>query len=129
MTTFPDLIALLQSPLATVVTPVAVGTRVPEERPAEHLQLRRVGGVKVPPVRERVRLDVFARAATEPRAFAILDQARVYINGLHGTSTLGIPVYRVEESMGPRQDDDDLTHTPMAWMTFLLLIRADAAIR
>lgn len=126
---FPDLFVPLIPALVTVVTPVAVGTRVPDPRPAKHLQLRRQGGGKLPPVRERVRFDVLARAATEPEAMALLDQARVYINGLHGTSTLGIPVYRVEESMGPRQDDDDLSHTPMAWMTFVLLIRADAAIR
>lgn len=129
MADFPDLFVPLIPALATVVTPVDVGTRVPVPRPTKHLQLRRQGGGKLPPVRERVRFDLMARAATEPEAMALLLQARSYINGLHGTSTLGIPVYRVEESMGPRQDDDDLTHTPMAWMTFSLLIRADAAIR
>lgn len=126
--TWPDPVALLVTYLDGLTsTPVA--SRVPTPRPDTCIQVRRVGGAKLPPVREVPRVDLIVRAPTEPEAMVLLLSLRASINALHGTSTLGIPVYRVEETMGPRQDDDPLTGSPMAWMTFAIMLRADDAIR
>lgn len=124
---FADPLALLRTYLdAQLDEPVT--TRVPDPRPKKWLQLRRVGGGKLPPVRERARIDLKARGETEPEAMALLLRARTLANALARTSTLGVEVYRVEETLGPRQDDDPLTGEPMAWMTVSLLIRANDAV-
>lgn len=125
---WPDIVGLLVDYLdAQIDDPVA--TRVPNPCPDTHVQVRRVGGPKRPPVREQPRVDLLVRAPTEPQAMELLLELRAIVNALHGTTTLGVTVYRVEETMGPQQDDDELNHKPMAWMTFALLIRADDAIR
>ncbi len=129
MTTFPDITALLVSHLGSVVTPKPVSSDIPDPRPAEWLQVRRVGGTKRPPVRDQPRVDLIAWAATELAAFTLIDQVRVAVNALHGTTLGGIQVYRVEETMGPRSGNDPLSGSATCWMTVAILIRADAAIR
>jgi hypothetical protein len=67
MTGFADVVAVVRQHLAANM-PVPVATRVPDPRPSELVQIRRVGGVALQPIRESVRLDVFAWAGSEPRA-------------------------------------------------------------
>lgn len=126
--TWPDIVALLYIYFDGQLS-VPVASEVPNPRPAEWLQIRRVGGTKVPPVRERARVDCIYWAATQPAAMTGALQVRALANALHGTSTLGIPVYTVEEFLGPHQLDDPLTGSPRALATYSLLIRADDAIR
>jgi len=126
--TIPDTLGLLVTYLNTQLTP-PVHTRVPDMRPTEWVQLRRVGGTKAPPVRDRPRIDAFGWAATEPAAMALLLQVRALITALVGTDTIGVVVYRVQETLGPRQIDDDPSGQPGAWMTFSILNRADDLIR
>lgn len=125
---WPDIVALLYTYLDGQLA-VPVASDVPDPRPDEWLQLRRSGGTKRPPVREQPRVDFFYWAATQPAAMAGALQVRTLVNNLHGTTTLGVTVYRVEEFLGPRQQDDPLTGTPRVWMTLSPLIRVDEAIR
>lgn len=127
---WPDVVALLAAYLdSQMPSDVVVASRVPNPRPAKLLQVRRVGGTKAPPVRDRPRIDLVAWAASEVDAMQIGLQARSLVNALIGTSTLGVIVYRVEETLGPRQLDDPETGTPRVLSTQSLLIRADEAIR
>jgi hypothetical protein len=107
---------------------VLVASRVPEDRPVEFVQVRRVGGVPAVPVRDRARLDVFCWSGTDPSAMELGLTVRELIWALAGTDQLGPMVYRVEETLGPRQDDDPMTGTPRVWATYSLHIRADEAI-
>lgn len=125
---YPDVVALLRDYLLPIVTPRQVAARVPDPRPAEWVQIRRVGGGQLRPVRDRARVDVFAWAATEPAATSLADTLRVAIHALAGTTLLGPTVYRVDEFLGPRMDDDPLTGRPRVWATYTLDVRADDAI-
>jgi len=125
--TLPDGVGLTRTYLAAAMTPTEVLTRVPRDRPAEWIQIRRVGGTAIA-VRDVVRLDVIAWAETEPRAAELGLAARAALWALAGTVTLGPMCYRVAEFMGPRQLDDDATGSPQMWLTIDLHLRADELI-
>lgn len=121
----PDPLALLRAYLLPLVAPVPVVVRVPDPRPEKLVQIRRVGGPAVAPVRDRPRIDVLAWAATDAEAVALQSTARSAIWALRGTGTLGVMVYDVEEFLGPRLDDDPEYAVPRCWATYQLTIRAD----
>lgn len=131
---FPDVVGLLVTYLTTELatagpgaTPIPVQTRVPRDRPAEWVQIRRVGGSALT-VRDVARVDLFAWAETEPRATELGHLARAAVWRLAGTPDLGPMVYQVNEFMGPRNVDDDEHGVPQLWITFDLHVRADELI-
>ena len=85
----PDPLALLRTYLLPLVAPVPVVVRVPDPRPEKLVQIRRVGGPAVAPVRDRPRIDVLAWAATDAEAVALQSTARSAIWALRGTGTGG----------------------------------------
>lgn len=130
----PDVIALMIAYLDGVMaTDVKVATRVPDPRPAKLLQVRLVSQPKLPPVRRIARFDVFgwgADVTDETGAMDLGRTARDAINALIGTTLLGgVEVYRVEETLGLRQFDDDKTGTPRSWATYAVTHRDESAIR
>lgn len=122
---FPDIQGLALGYLAPIVAPAPVRARVPKPRPAEFVQVRRIGGTAAPPVRERARLDVVCWAPAESDAMATALTIRAAVWALAGTDLLGVTTYAVTEFLGPRLDDDDLTGTPRVWATYELTTRAD----
>ena len=124
---FPDALSLVVAYLTAQNPGVDVVTRVPIPRPEQLIQVRRVGGT-ADLVRDRARIDVFAWAPTDLEAMTLALAVRAQIWALAGKSTLGPVCYRVAETMGPRQFDDQISQTPRVWATFALDIRADAAI-
>jgi hypothetical protein len=128
VTGFTDVVTTIVGYLAGVLDPVPVATRVPEERPVEFIQVRRVGGPALPPVRETVRLDVFCWAETEVRAYQLGTYVREALWALNGQVLGGLPIYEVGEFMGPTMTADDQTRTPQLWATYELIVRADGAI-
>lgn len=126
---WPDAVGLTVTYLAQIVAPVHVGSRVPKPRPVQFVQVRRVGGLAQPPVRDRARLDIFCWANTDPAAWALASTVRDAIWALSGTTTLGVVVYDVSEFLGPTQEDDPDTGTKRVWATYELTVRADSAIQ
>jgi hypothetical protein len=124
---FADPVALVVTHLEPLLAPVAVVSRVPNPRPPTFAQVRRVGGTPLT-VRDQARLDVFTWAPTEPEAMALALDIRSKLWALAGKTVGGVPVYRVDEFMGVRQEDDAKTGTPKTWATYSLTIRADDAI-
>lgn len=122
---FLDVAALAVAYLAPIVDPVAVATRVPDDRPVELVQIRRIGGTAIAPFRETVRLDVFCWAETEQRAHELASTARAAMWATAGNQALGATVYRVTEFLGPRMDDDDEAGSPRSWATYDLVVRAN----
>lgn len=120
---FADTVALTIAYLDGLLAEPVSG-RVPDPRPAAFVQVRRVGGTAIDPVREVARLDVFAWAASDPDATTLGNTIRAAIWDLLGTTTLGVTVYGVSEFKGPSTDDDDLTGTPRSWATYDLTVRA-----
>ncbi|MEU2180113.1 hypothetical protein [Streptomyces thermolilacinus] len=125
---FGDVAPALIAYLADRIEGVRVVSRVPDPRPPRLLQVRRVGGAAVPPVRETVRLDIQAWDTSDPAAMQLALAARTHVWALAGTSLLGAACYRVEELLAPRLDDDPVTNSPVAWATYSLLMRADDAV-
>lgn len=121
MTSYPDAEDLLGAYLVPIVG-VPVRSRVPRERPARWMQVRRVGGVN-DVVRDRPRLDVWAWAKDDSETFDLLMAARSAIHALEGTTLLGPACYRVEEFLGPTRSDDRETGSPRMWMTVQLSLR------
>lgn len=125
---YPDVIALLRTYLLPIVTPVAVASRVPDPRPARLVQIRRVGGTQLRPVRDQPRVDVICWAEDDPAAWTLAELCRRSIHALAGTVLLGPVCYRVDETLGPMQIDDPQTGSPRVMATYLPTIRADDAI-
>lgn len=125
---YPDALPLLRTYLLPIVAPVPVVTRVPDPRPERLVQVRRVGGPALVPVRDQARIDVFTWDPDDSPAMALALTVREAVWALAGTSTLGPQVYRIEEFLGPRMADDPITHSPRTWATYELTIRADSAI-
>lgn len=128
---FPDVVAALKDYLVPIVAPAAVTSRVPPDstpRPAL-VQVRRVGGTAVIPVRDQARIDVFCWHTSDPEAMTLALTVRAAIWALSGTTLLGPVVYDVSEFLGPRHDDDPTTGIPRVWATYQITVRADQAIQ
>lgn len=126
--TFPDVNTALIAYLKPVHAPVKVVSRVPDPRPRRLVQVRRVGGPAEPPVRDAARIDIKCWAPDDDAAMALALEARAAVWALSGTTLLGVPCYQVSEFLGPRLDDDPVTSSPVAWATYSLLVRANAAV-
>jgi hypothetical protein len=128
---WPDIVAVTIAYLdgLSSLNGVTVANEVPSTMPTKLLQVRRVGGTKAPPVRDRGRLDLIAWANTSAEAMALALLARTEVNALRGTTTGGVTIYLIEEFLGPRQADDPVTGKKRVMQTQTLTFRADEAIR
>ena len=122
---FPDLVDDLITHLHPVDGTVPVHSDVPDPRPVEFVQIRRIGGLAELPVRDTVRLDVWTWASSNRRAMALLALVRGEIWRLRGSNTLGYPIYDVTEFMGPTQRSDPDTGAPRGWFRPEVTVRAD----
>jgi hypothetical protein len=125
---FPDANGLLIAYLTPLTAPVPVVSRVPDPRPAPLVQVRRVGGAALLPVRDSARLDVKCWDPDDQAAMALALLVRAHVWALSGTALLGPVCYRVQEFLAPRLDDDPVTNSPVAWATYSLDIRADDVV-
>lgn len=125
---YPDIVALLRTYLSPLVSPVPIASRVPSPRPVRWLQIRRIGGTQLRPVRDQPHVDVLAWDDDEPGAWSLAEAARRHVHALAGTTLLGPVVYRVDEILGPRQIDDEETGLPRVMATYSIDVRADDAI-
>lgn len=126
--TYPDIVGLLRTYLLPLVDGAPIASRVPDPRPARWVQIRRVGGTQQRPVRDQPRVDVICWAGDDPDAWTLAEQIRRAVHALAGTALLGPVVYRVDETLGPRQLDDPLTGSPRVMATYSISVRADDAI-
>jgi hypothetical protein len=126
---WPDANQLLITYLTPIVAPVGVVARVPDPRPETFVQVRRVGGAALVPVRDTARLDVWCWAPTDQAAMDLARAVRTAVWALSGTALLGPVCYRVQEFLGPRLDDDPVTGSPRVWATYALDLRANDAIQ
>jgi hypothetical protein len=127
---YPDIISLLRTYLlaAPVSLGVTVASRVPDPRPTQWLQLRRVGGTQQRPVRDQPRIDAIVWDDDEPGAWTLADKVRRAIHDLAGTTKLGPMVYRVDEFLGPTFSDDTVAGAVRVMATYSISVRADDAI-
>lgn len=123
----PDAVKLVRDYLAALHPTIPVVNAVPNPLPAEFIEVRRVGGFGLRPVRDLVALDIWCWAATAPRAMQLGSDVRAEMFALARTTLLGVDCYRVNEVLF-RQFDDDETGTPRCWGTYELTLRADEVL-
>lgn len=122
----PDAVALVVTYLDGLHS-VPVVSKVPNPRPPEFIQVRRVGGAGLPPVRDVARLDIFTWSTSGPAAGLLAGTVREQMFALARTTTLGVQCYRVEETL-LRQFDDTETGQARYWATYALTLRADEVL-
>lgn len=119
----PDAVALVVAYLDGLHAQ-RVASEVPDPRPTELIQVRRVGGAGLAPVRDVARLDIFCWSTTSAAAEALGALVRAEMHALHRSILGGIDCYRVEETLY-RQFDDPETGLPRTWGTYALTLRAN----
>lgn len=127
---FEDVVADVIAYLGPLMSPLTVVSEVPRDRPDEFIQVRRIGGTAVMPVREIVRLDVWAWAeeGEEQRAMQLIATVRAHIWALRHSTTLGYQCYDIGETMGPTQASDLDTGLPRGWYRPELTVRANDVV-
>lgn len=119
----PDAVALVVTYLDGLHSQ-RVASEVPNPRPTELIQVRRVGGGGLPPVQDLARLDIFCWSTTSVAAEALGALVRKEMLALARTTTLGVACSRVEETLY-RQFDDAETGAYRTLGTYALRLRAD----
>lgn len=114
--------------LVNLHAPIPATGRVPKVRPDEFVVARRLPAPEVPPVRDTYRLDVRHWAKTEPRAMELCNITRTALRSLAGNDDLGVTVYQVNVFKGASTVNDPETGTPIGWVTYDLVVRADDVI-
>lgn len=125
---FPDVNADLITYLVAE-TGMTIQSDVPNPRPVEFAQVRRLGGLAEYPVVEVARFDIFTWADTTPRVMELLLDIRAAVWRLGGGVDLGYQVYRVSEFLGPTLTQDPQTATPQGWYRPEITIRANDVVQ
>lgn len=121
----PDTPALLITWLETQALGPTFGAKLPDPIPDDYVQIRRIGGPALPPVRDQPLIQFSSWAATGQLAMDMLHTLRPLLFALVGTATLGPVVYDVAEQAGPTSTTDPQTGRPWAFMRTSITIRAD----
>lgn len=125
---FADPIVDMITYLEAQVPGLPFSSDIPNPRPTEFAQVRRIGGVADPPVREIVRYNIYTWAASPPRAYELLMLIRAAIWTLPGGTDLGYPCYKVVEFMGPTMTQDSQSGVPQGWYRPEITIRSEDVI-
>ena len=114
----PDVEAMVKPFIDGVVSPVKVGTKVPNPRPKKYVRFWVNGGAAVNRVLERVQVTVDCWAASPTEASAMAQDIRhAFLN-----DTVHALVKGVEEVTRPYPADDETSDRYRA--TYALLVRA-----
>lgn len=120
------LVAHLRSELTSRGVGVAVGTRVPNPRPASLVRVERTGGPRLNLVTDGAQISVECWAPTEKAAHDLAQLCRAVVNDARGRAFSGVAVYRVTEFSGPQLEPDADSEHPRYRQTFQLSTRGAA---
>lgn len=104
------------------------GAEIPDPIPVDYIQVRRMGGPAMPPVRDQPLLQFSSWAASDLESMNRLQVIREGLWALQGTDGLGVTLYEVFESAGPTSTTDSQTSRRYAFMRTALTVRADDII-
>jgi len=109
----PDAEQLVIDGLAAGLAPLGyigpIGTRVPNPRPAESVQVLRTGGIGPTIVSDRAEISIDARASSESRAAQLAAWVRAVMHSMEGQILGGVMVYDIGEASGPSNYPDPYT--------------------
>lgn len=118
---FRDVETMVRTFLLPEVTPVAVGSTVPANRPAKFVRAWVTGGSAINRVLERVQITITCYA---PDGVTAADLATKCRDAFHNRYTTMPLVRGVEEVSRPYFDPDPGTGLPRYTFTILLMVRA-----
>ncbi len=109
---------------------VHISASIPDDDRDKSVQVRRVGGSAMPPVRDSPIMEFRHWGETARGAAQAAGLTRAALWALPGTDLLGagVTVYRLDET-GYRDVSDPLTGRPLSILTVNIQIRADSAIQ
>lgn len=119
------IVGYLQTTLPTYGFDVAVRDRVPEERPASFVIVRRVGGVRRNVVTDEPMLVVEAWAQRHQDAADLAELCRALMHSLPGTVQDGVACYRTTDVSGPQLLPDGLSSQPRYSLTIQVAMRGE----
>lgn len=122
---FPDAVEVAKAIIGDFYADVYA--RVPAQRPAEFIRLRRTGGTRANLVVDAATVVVEAWAADEHRAMELAQLARGWLHAAAGTTTDTTPIYRVLEFSGPAVLPDPESDQARVTQTLQLHLRGTAA--
>lgn len=127
---FPDAVEVVTDYLAfelpLQMSAATVGTRVPKQRPAEFVTVRRIGGTASSLVIDNAQLSVECWATSEAAAADLAQLVRGLVHAMAGTTQGSVAVYRVTEIGGPAMLPDPDSDTPRYVATYQIGMRGRA---
>jgi hypothetical protein len=108
---FPDAVDLVLTHIDSDIT-VPVLPRVPTDRPASFVTVRRVGGTRRTIVSDDALLSFEAWAATDQAAADLVQLVRQSLHEMKGTVVSTTAIYQVTEASGPALFPDPESLTP-----------------
>lgn len=122
--TFPDAVdTAIKVVNDAPAVPVPAHGRVPDQRPAAFIRIRRVGGPKQNLVMDGAQLAVESWAATDTAAHDNLQTARAALYAASGDVVGGVTIGLVEELSGPGDLPDPDSDQPRVTMTMIFPCR------
>lgn len=119
---FPDAVETLRTHLdAELAEPVV--HKIPRDRPATFVQLRRTGGISRDTVIDGAFITVDSWAATQPAAMDLAQRVRAALHGLEAGTVGAVAVYAVRELAGPSDLPDEGSEQPRVRQSFQIGLR------
>lgn len=129
---FPDAIELVVNELRAELPAYGFGdatviTRIPSTRPEVLVLVRRLGGTRLNLVTDEPLIGVECWAPELEEAHDLAQMCRALVLALQGTTSGGVPVYRVTEAGGLIDLPDPLSSQPRFTFTAAIAVRGDVA--
>ena len=126
----PDTVGLMIAWVVGLSLPGSppVSAEIPDPLTEDHVQVRRLGGPALPPVRDQPLIHLSSWAPTDKLALDRLNIIRPQMWALVGTATLGVTVYELDETAGPTSTTDPQGGRPFAFMRWAVTVRANDII-
>lgn len=125
---FADVVELVLGLIESAIPGVALGTLVPNPRPATFVVARRSGGERTSLVVDTAVVTLEAWASTPAAAADLAEQCRSVIHAAEGTVVDDVPVYRVDDVGAPSDLPDPLSDQPRYQFSVLVATRGSSPL-
>lgn len=119
---FPDAVEIVLEQVAQQLG-LPTGTKVPNPRPDSFVLARRTGSSRVTMVTEAVSIAVECWAGSPGDADDLAQRVSALVHAMQGGTYSNVPIYRVSDVGGPRDQPDELSDQPRSTFTLEVHVR------